>query len=418
MHKNIVVRFAVLVLGVLSLSALAQAQNTAPIRIGMSMALTGPLAANGKAALVSMQISADDINAKGGLLGRKVELVAYDDQSSPAQVPGIYTKLLDVDKVDFVVSGYATNMIAPAMPTIMQHKMLFMALFGLAVNDNFHYDRYFNIQPHGEDSAVEMNRGFFEAAMTMNPKPKTVAIVGGDAEYPAAAMRGAREVIKKLGMTSVYDKTYPPATMDFSPVIRAIQATNPDVVFVASYPPDTVGMIRAANEVGLKTKVFGGGMIGLGTAAVKKQLGPLLNGVLGYELYSPEPSIKFPGVEKFLVKYQARADKEGIDPLGFFLPPYAYANIQILGDAIENTKSLDQKVLSDYMHSHTFSTVVGDVTYAPNGEWKKGRSLFVQYRGIVGNDLDQFRKAGRAVVIEPEYLASGKLLYPYNDNRK
>lgn len=406
-----------LLLFLLPLTVLGQEQTKPPIRIGMGMALTGSLAANGKAALVSMQIWAEDVNARGGLLGRKVELISYDDQSSPAAVPGIYTKLLDVDKVDLVVSGYATNMIAPAMPTIMQKKMLFMGLFGLAVNTNFGYDRYFGIQPHGENAAVDMSQGFFDAAMSMDPKPKTIAIVGADAEYPAAAMVGARETIKKLGLKIVYDKTYPPNTTDFSPVMRAIQATTPDVVFVASYPPDTVGMIRAANEVGLKTKVFGGGMIGLGTAAVKKQLGPLLNGILGYELYAPEPSIKFPNVEKFLIKYQARANKEGIDPLGYYLPPYAYAIMEIIAEAVDKTKGLDQKALADYIHSHTFSTVVGDVTFASNGEWKKGRSLWLQYRGVTGNDIDQFRKPGKAVVIQPAYLKSGELRYPYSDVR-
>ncbi len=414
---SVVTRILSFLLFLIPLTVLGQAQTKPPIRIGMGMALTGSLAANGKAALVSMQIWAEDVNARGGLLGRKVELISYDDQSSPAAVPGIYTKLLDVDKVDLVVSGYATNMIAPAMPTIMQKKMLFMGLFGLAVNTNFSYDRYFGIQPHGENAAVDMSQGFFDAAMSINPKPKTIAIVGADAEYPAAAMVGARETIKKLGMKIVYDKTYPPNTTDFSPVVRAIQATTPDVVFVASYPPDTVGMIRAANEVGLKTKVFGGGMIGLGTAAVKKQLGPLLNGILGYELYAPEPSIKFPNVEKFLVKYQARADKEGIDPLGYYLPPYAYAIMEIIAEAVDKTQGLDQKALADYIHSHTFSTVVGDVTFASNGEWKKGRSLWVQYRGVTGNDIDQFRKPGKAVVIQPAYLKSGELRYPYSDVR-
>ena len=93
--------------------ASAQAQN--PITIGFGMALTGGLAPNGKAALLAMQIWEADTNAKGGLLGRPVKLVYYDDQSNPSTIPGLYTKLLDVDKVDLVISGYATNMIAPAI---------------------------------------------------------------------------------------------------------------------------------------------------------------------------------------------------------------------------------------------------------------------------------------------------------------
>ena len=89
-----------------------------------------------------------------------------------------------------------------------------------------------------------------------------------------------------------------------------------------------------------------------------------------------------------------------------------------MGTAIKNTNTLDQKVLAEYIHSHKFSTVVGDVEFAQNGEWKKGRSLFVQYRGVEGNDYEQFRKPGKAIVIEPAYLKSGELKYPYEEARK
>src|ERR1700726_90384 len=115
----------------------AGAETAGPIKIGFSMAMTGGLAANGKSALLAQKIWEEDVNAKGGLLGRPVKLVYYDDQSNPATVPGIYTKLLDVDKVDIVVSGYATNMIAPAMPVIIGHNRTFLALFGLATNSEF-----------------------------------------------------------------------------------------------------------------------------------------------------------------------------------------------------------------------------------------------------------------------------------------
>ena len=127
------------------------AAAAAPIRIGFGMAQTGPLAANGKSALIAMQIWADDTNTKGGLLGRPVQLDFYDDQSQPSIVPGIYTKLLDVDKVDLVVSGYGTNVIAPAMPVIIAHNKTFLALFGLAVNSEFHYPKYFTMTPTGPE---------------------------------------------------------------------------------------------------------------------------------------------------------------------------------------------------------------------------------------------------------------------------
>src|SRR5260221_435659 len=120
-------------------------------------------------ALIAMEIWKDDVNAKGGILGRKVEFVYYDDQTSPATVPGLYTKLLDVDKVDLVVSGYGTAVIAPAMPLMMQRNLMFMTLFGLNVNSKFNYDRYFQIMPAGTEAAVRWTRGFLYAAMSLDP---------------------------------------------------------------------------------------------------------------------------------------------------------------------------------------------------------------------------------------------------------
>ena len=112
-----------------------------PIKIGLGMSLTGPLAANGKMSLVAMQVWESDINAQGGLLGRPVKLVYYDDQSKPAEVPAIQSKLLDVDKVDLIVSGYASTQIAAAMPVAVVRKKLFVSLFGTGINNEFKYDK-------------------------------------------------------------------------------------------------------------------------------------------------------------------------------------------------------------------------------------------------------------------------------------
>jgi len=400
----------------IALAASAQAQQ--PLKIGFGMSLTGPLAGNGKAALISMQIWAEDVNAKGGLLGRKVELVYYDDQANPSTVPSIYNKLLDVDKVDVVVSGYGTNVIAPAMPIMMQRNLVFMSLFGLNVNSKFNYDRYFQIMPAGPEPALGWTEGFFTVAMSLNPKPQTVALVGADAEYPALALEGARAQAKKGGLKVVYDKSYPPNTVDFSPIVRAIQATNPDIVFLASYPPDSAGMVRAVNEVGLKTRMFGGGLVGTQFAALKTQLGPLLNGMVNYEAYAPEVSGKFPFLDQFLAKYQGRAIKEGVDPLGFYLPPYAYAMMQVLEQAIRATGSLDQAQLADYMHKFEFDTFVGKVRFAKNGEWSVPRMLTVQYHSVAGNDLEQWMKPGHVTVLYPTGYKTGDVKAPYQDNKK
>jgi branched-chain amino acid transport system substrate-binding protein len=395
--------------------ALAQ---QAPIRIGLGMALTGGLAANGKAALLAMEIWRDDVNKTGGLLGRPVELVYYDDQTKPATVPGIYTKLLDVDKVDFVVSGYGTNLIAPAMPIVIERKLVFMGLFGLANNEKFNYPYYFQIAPNGPTPAQEFSRAFFEIAARQNPKLQTVALVGADAEYPHNALAGARENVKNLGFKVVYDGTYPPTTVDYTPIVRAIKAANPEVVFVASYPPDSVGMVLAAHEVGLKPRIFGGGMVGLQFATFQTKLGAKLNGIVNYDFWVPEPTLNFPGINEFLKKYQAQAEKQGVDPLGHYLPPWAYAMMQVLGQAIAGAKSTEQKAVGEYLRAHAFDTIVGQVKFGANGEWEKARMLLVQYQHIQGTDLGQFAGPGKRVVLLPEEWKSGALIYPYTEALK
>ncbi len=395
-------------------AVLAGAASAAePLKIGFGMALTGGLAGTGKAALLATKMWAEEVNSRGGVLGRDVELVYYDDQSNPSTVPGIYAKLLEVDKVDLVASGYATNMIAPAMPIMMERGLVFIGLFGLAINDQFGYDRYFAIVPGGDDPRLIYSAGFFNVAMTMEPKPATAAIVGADAEYAQIATDGARENARKRGLSIVYDRKYPPATVDFVPIVRAIQATNPDIVYIASYPPDTVGMVRAVNEVALKPRMLGGGMIGLQYAAIKQQLGSLLNGIISFDVYVPEPTMRFPGIEEFLRNYQSRARAEGTDQLGFYTPPYAYARMQVLAQAIEATKSLDQKKLAEHLHEATFETLVGTVKFGPTGEQAVPRILFVQYQGIASSDLEQFNQPGKQVIVSPPAFVSGKFLYPY-----
>src|SRR5579863_9086263 len=195
-------------------------------------------------------------------------------------------------------------MIAPAMPIVIGHNKTFLSLFGLAVNSEFNYPKYFSFLPIGGPKPKEASaREFLGLAVRQNPKPETLALVGADAEFPRNAMDGARVVAKEMGLKIVYDKTYPPTTSDYSPIVRAIQATNPDIVLVCSYPPDTVGMIRAASEVGLKTKLFGGGMVGLQATAIKTQLGPLMNGIVDYDFWLPWSKLASPESLAFLKTY-------------------------------------------------------------------------------------------------------------------
>ena len=383
-----------------------------PIKIGFSVSLTGGLASSGKAHVLTKQIFVEELNAKGGLLGRPVQLVYYDDQTNAATVPGIYAKLLDVDKVDLLM-GAATNLIVAAMPQIIERKKLVMVLLALAINDSFNYPRYFHSASFGPDAKSDVSKGFFEVAKTIAPAPKTIALVGADAEFSQNALTGARANAKKYGFNVVYDRVYPPATVDFAPIVRAVQATSPDLVFVASYPVDSVGMVRAATELGLKAQLFGGGMVGMQYAVFMQQLSEKLNRVVNYHLYIPNEKMKFPGIDEFLQKYQARAKDAGVDPLGFYQPPFAYAALQVLAQAVTATGSLDDDKLAQYIHASEFKTIVGDIRFDAKGEWAKSRFLLVQFQGVQGNGLDQYLTGHKQVVVYPPEYKDGDLEQPF-----
>jgi branched-chain amino acid transport system substrate-binding protein len=392
---------------------LAAAQAGEPIKIGYSMALTGGLAANGRSALLAQKIWEEDTNSKGGLLGRPVKLVYYDDQTNPATVPSIYAKLLDVDKVDLIIGPYATNLQAPAMPIAIQRKKVFIGLLGTAVNSTFNYPNYFSMAPNGPDTKSSYTKGFLDVAMRQNPKPQTVAIVAADAEFALNVSEGARENVKAAGLNVVYDRRYPSATTDLAPVVRAIAETNPDLVIVCSYPPDSIGMVRAVNEVGFKPKMIGGAMVGLQSTAIKARLGPLLNGWTNYDAWLPVPKMQFGGVDDLMKKYQARAALEGVDALGYYMAPWSYAQLQVLQQAVVATESLDDARLGDYIRANTFKSVLGDVRFGSNGEWAQSRVLQVQFRNVKTNDLVQFKDISIQVVVAPTEYESGNLIYPY-----
>jgi len=159
---------------------------------------------------------------------------------------------------------------------------------------------------------------------------------------------------------------------------------------------------------------MGGGMVGLQFTTVMASMGPMLNGIVNYDYWVPEPTMMFPGIQDFYKQYQPRAAKEGVDTLGYYLPPYAYAAMQVLGQAVEASKSLDQQKIADYIRNTEFSTIVGKIRFGKNGEWAKGRTLMVQYQKVQGSDIEQFRGPGKKPVLYPEELKSGSIIYPYS----
>jgi branched-chain amino acid transport system substrate-binding protein len=394
------------------IAAVTPVRAADPIRIGLSLSLTGPTSPAGKQVLAGLEIWRDDVNASGGLLGRPVQLVYYDDQGSPANAPAIYAKLMGVDKVDLLIGPYSTNVIAAALPAIIQSNRTTIGIFGLGANKAFHYPRYFSMNSQGP-SPANYSKCMFDLALEQTPKPGRLALIGADVEYSRNALDGARDNAKALGFDIVFERTYPLATTEFSSVVRAMQAAAPDVVYAATLPIDTAGIVRAANEVKFAPKLIGGSMLGLLVTGIKQQLGSMINGYISNEFYIPAPSLQFDGTKRMMEEYQKRASALGTDPLGYTYPPYAYAAGQILAKAVSATKSFNDDTLAAYIRQTTFDTIIGPISFGPDGEWTKPRIICIQFQGISGSDLEQFKDWSHQVVVYPRDYKSGNLLYPF-----
>ena len=406
---------ALTVIAALALASPATAQQP-PIKIGMSMPSTGGLAGGGKSSLIGIEIWRDDVNARGGLLGRPVELVVYDDKSSASESPAIYSKLLDVDKVDILFAPYATVQTAPIMPLVKQRGLLFMGNFSFQVNRTVQHDMWFNNAPWGP--ADSWSRAFIETGIKAGAK--SIAILAADQEFAQNVAKTAKAVAAEKGIQVVYEQNYPPNTVEFSAMMRAIRAAKPDMVFVGSYPPESAGILRAVNEIGVgeSVKIFGGGMVGLQFASVMESLGSLMNGVVNYNSWLPEPSMQFPGTKEFFEKYGPRATAAKVDPLGYYLAPFGYAMGQMLEAAVTSTKSLDQKGLAKYLRENEHKTIVGPIAFSADGERKESATLLAQFRGVADKNIEQFRGPGKQVIMFPEKLKTGEVIVPFEKARK
>ena len=389
---------------------LAQQQ---PVKIGMSIAQTGPLAASGRAALVALRMWAEDVNAHGGLLGRRVELIAYDDQGSASATPALYAKLLDVDRVDLLIAPYGTVPTAPLMGMVKSRGKLLMGNFSFQVNHVVKHDMWFNNAPWND--AYSWSDGFFRIGRGQGAS--NVAFLAADNEFAQSLANGARELAKQFGLKILYDQNYPPGTTEFSPMIRSIRAARPDMVFVMSYPAESVQIVRAVGEIGVgaSVKIFGGGMVGLQYTPVMESLGSALNGILNYNTYVP--GIKYEGIEEFLSRYSKRAIEARVDPLGFYHPPFGYAIGQMLEQAIAATRSVQDRAMADYLRANEMKTVVGPIRYGTDGEWAQPRVITTQFQGVKDRNLEQFRKPGVQAILFPEDLKNGRLKAPFEQAR-
>jgi len=213
--------------------------------------------------------------------------------------------------------------------------------------------------------------------------------------------------------------TTPPNTVDFSGILRNVNAATPDFVFVGSYPAESALLIRGISEIGIadSVKMFGGAMVGIQYAQQLESLGSALNGIINYDTYVVAPTMKFPGIEKFLERYRTIAEKAKIDSLDHFLPPFFYAGGQLIAAAANAVGSINEAKLAEWLHHNTVETVVGPIKFGPDGNWAENRLIWAQYRGVQDANIDQFRGPGRQIIVQPEALATGTVASPYKKAR-
>jgi branched-chain amino acid transport system substrate-binding protein len=245
-----VLRWLVLALGVAVLGATADAQG--PIRIGASLSLTGTYAKLGKNQHEGYQLCIKDLNARGGILGRKVELVMYDDQSMPATAVRLYEKLITEDKVDAVMGPYSSPVSEAAANVTEKYKKVMVAPLA-ATTSIFKKGRKYIFM------VISPAEGYLEGLVDMAAKRglRTIAIVNEDTLFSKAAAAGAAELARKRGLQVVYQEAYPKGNTDFSALLTKVKAANPDVIAAGTYFDDAVALTRQMKELNVNPKMYG-----------------------------------------------------------------------------------------------------------------------------------------------------------------
>ena len=288
----------------------------------------------------------------------------------PDFVGTLYLKMIDVDRVDLVIGPFGNAVLAPILPIVARAWKAPVLDLTTTANAQSHYDRYFNMGPWGDKP--EGFQGLY-ALLAAKHGLKRIALLSVDIEGPQVMTQQVRTIAAREGLTVVYDQKYPANTTEFSSLLRSINSADPDVIYVASAPADSIAIINQLSEIGVSDSVqmCCGGMVGLQLSSVLGKLGPKVNGLVNYALYAPVKTMQYAGTQAFFDRYSERAKKAGIDPLGYYGASFAYAQGQVLQQAIEATKSLDDQALAKYMHFAEFDTIVGKISFTPDGEWTR-----------------------------------------------
>jgi branched-chain amino acid transport system substrate-binding protein len=371
------------VLASLPLPAAAQA----PIRIGASMSVTGTYAKPGTYQKQGYDVCIDELNAKGGLLGRKVELVIYDDQSQPATAVKLYEKLITEDKVDAVMGPYSSA-VSEAVANVTEKYRKVMVAPLAATTSIFKKGRKYIFM------IITPAESYLEGLIDMAARRglKTVAIINEDTLFPKASATGTAEIAKKKGLQVVLQEAYPKGNTDFSALLVKIKAANPDVIAAGTYFDDAVAITRQMKELNVNPKMFG-----LTVGGDLPEFYDLLkqNAEYVYGSTQWDESLPYPGQKEFLAAYKKRFKHE---------PSYhtaaGYAGCLTYAEAVKKAGTLDADRVREQLLKMEIRTAFGDYKVDADGFQLAHKMVMLQWQD------------GKRVVVWPDDLANGKMRYP------
>jgi branched-chain amino acid transport system substrate-binding protein len=377
----------------------AEAQK--PIRIGASISQTGPYAAPGQNQLRGYRLCVKHTNEKGGVLGRKIELVVEDDQSQPATAARIYEKLITQDRVDAILGPYASPITEAVADVNERHRMPMVATQG-ATTSTYRKGRKFVFMV---PSAAEV---YLEGVVDMAARRglKTVAVIGEDLLFAKAVAQGTVELARKKGLEVVFVADYPRGNKDFTAVLTKVRAANPDVLAAATYFEDAVAITRQLKQLDVNPKMFA---VTVGGDLLKfyEQLGRSAEFVYGAAQWEPELvklragglipiARQYPGAREFFDAYQ----KEFPGADFSYHSAGGYGGCQILVEAIKRSGSLDGEKIRDAILRMDLNTVYGGFKVDPDGFQIAHKMVTFQWQD------------GKKVIVWPEELAPGKPRFP------
>jgi len=372
---------------VTALFGISEVEAQAPIKIGASLSLTGTYAKPGTYQKEGYEICADELNAKGGLLGRKVEFVMYDDQSSTQTAQRLYEKLITEDKVEAVMGPYSSAITESVAGISEKYKKVMVSPLA-ATTSIFRQGRKYIFM------VISPAEFYLEGLVDMGAKRglKTIAIVNEDTLFPKATVVGTEELAKKRGLQVVLREAYPKGNTDFSALLVKIKAVNPDIIAAATYFDDAVAITRQMKELNVNPKMFGvtvGGDIPEFYTLLKQ------NAEYVYGSTQWDEVLPYPGQKEFLSAYQKKFKHE---------PSYhaaaGYAGCLIYAEGVKRAKNLDADLVRAELLKLKIRTAFGDYAVDQDGFQTAHKMVMIQWHD------------GKRVVVWPDDLASGKLRFP------